>query len=61
MIDGETKRFQDKTKFTQYLTTKPAIQRIIDGKTQHKKGNYTLTKSKKITEQDNQKKKDSQT
>ena len=31
-IDGETKIFQDKTKFTQYLTTNPALQRIIGGK-----------------------------
>jgi hypothetical protein len=33
--DGETKIFQDKTKFTQYLSTNPALQRIIDGKRQH--------------------------
>jgi hypothetical protein len=31
-IDGETKIFHDKTKFTQYLSTNPALQRIIDGK-----------------------------
>jgi hypothetical protein len=41
-IDGESKIFHDKTKFIQYLSTNPAIQRIIDGKHQHKKGNYTL-------------------
>jgi hypothetical protein len=35
-IDGETKLFHDKTKFTQYLSTNPALQRIIDGKHQHK-------------------------
>jgi hypothetical protein len=40
--------FHDKTKFTQYLSTNPAIQRIIDGKLQHKEGNYTLEKGKKI-------------
>ena len=28
--DGETKKFHDKTKFTQYLSTNPAPQRIID-------------------------------
>jgi hypothetical protein len=28
-IDGETKLFHDKTKFTQYLSTNPALQRII--------------------------------
>jgi hypothetical protein len=28
-IDGETKVFHNKTKFTQYLSTNPALQRII--------------------------------
>jgi hypothetical protein len=31
-IDGETKVFHDKTKFTQYLSMNPALQRIITGK-----------------------------
>jgi hypothetical protein len=31
-IDRETKTFHDKTKFTQYLSTNLALQRIIDGK-----------------------------
>jgi DNA repair exonuclease SbcCD ATPase subunit len=31
-IDGETKIFHDKTKFTQYLSINPALQRIINGK-----------------------------
>jgi hypothetical protein len=31
-IDGETKIFQDKTKFKQYLSTNPALQRILEGK-----------------------------
>jgi hypothetical protein len=31
-IDGETKIFHDKTKFIQYLSTNPSLQRIIDGK-----------------------------
>jgi hypothetical protein len=35
-IDGETKIFHDKSKFTQYLPTNPALQRIVDGKLQHK-------------------------
>jgi hypothetical protein len=43
-IDGETKVFHDKTKFIQYLSTNPALQRIIDGKLQHKEGNYALQK-----------------
>jgi hypothetical protein len=32
-IDGENKIFHDKT---QYLSTNPSLQRIIDGKHQHK-------------------------
>jgi hypothetical protein len=46
-IDGESKIFHDKTKFAQYLSTNPALQRIIDGKLQHKEGNYTLEKARK--------------
>jgi hypothetical protein len=46
-IDGETKIFHDKNKFTQYLSINPALQRIIDEKCQHKKVNYTLEKAKK--------------
>ena len=38
-IEGETKVFQDKTKFTQYLSTKQALQSIIKGKLQDKEGN----------------------
>jgi hypothetical protein len=46
-IDGETKVFHDKTKFTQYLSMNPALQRIIKGKLQHKEGNYAIEKAKK--------------
>jgi hypothetical protein len=46
-IDGETTVFHDKTKFTQYLSTNPAHQRIIKGKHQHKDGNCTLEKARK--------------
>jgi hypothetical protein len=46
-IDRENKIFHSKTKFTQYLSTNPALQRIIDGKHQHKEGNYTLEKARK--------------
>jgi len=45
-IDGETKIFHDKTKFTQYLSTNPALQRIIGGKHQYKEGNFTLEKAR---------------
>ena len=46
-IDGETKVFHDKTKFTQYLSTNPVLQRIIKGKHQQKDRNYTLEKARK--------------
>jgi hypothetical protein len=46
-IDEETKVLHDKTKFTQYLSTNPAFQRIIKGKLQHKEGNYTLKIARK--------------
>jgi hypothetical protein len=39
-IDGVTKVFQEKYKFIQYLSTNPALQKIIKGKLQHKEGNY---------------------
>jgi len=46
-IDGETKIFHDINKFTQYLSTKSALQRIIDEKLQHKEENYTLEQARK--------------
>ena len=46
-IDGETKVFHDKTKFTQYPSTNPALQRIIKGKHQNNDGNYALEKARK--------------
>jgi hypothetical protein len=45
-IDGDTKLFHVKTKFTQYLYTNPALQRIITGKHQYKDRNYILEKTK---------------
>jgi hypothetical protein len=47
-IDGQTKVFHDKTKFTQYLSTNPALQRKIKRKHQHKDGNFTLKKARKF-------------
>jgi hypothetical protein len=44
-IDGKTKIFHDKDKFSQYLSTNPAPQRKIKGKLQHKEVNYTLEKA----------------
>jgi hypothetical protein len=46
-IDGETKVFHDKTKFTKCLSTNPDLQKIIKGKHQHKDRNYTLEKARK--------------
>jgi len=48
-IEGETKIFQDKTKFTNYLSTNTALQRILNGKSQLKEENYTLEKARKYT------------
>jgi hypothetical protein len=45
-IDGETKAFHGKIKLTQYLSTNPALQRIIKEKLQHKEGIYTLEKAR---------------
>jgi hypothetical protein len=43
----KTKIFHEKSKFIQYLSSNPALQRIIKGKLQHKEGNYTLEKARK--------------
>ena len=36
-----------KSKFAEYLSKNPALQRILDGKWQHKEENYTLEKLKR--------------
>ena len=46
-IDGETKVYHDKTKFTHYLSTNPALQRILTEKNQYKDGNHALEKARK--------------
>jgi hypothetical protein len=46
-IVEKPKVFHDKTKFTQYLSTNPALHRIIKGKLQHKEVNYALEKARK--------------
>jgi hypothetical protein len=45
-IDGETKVFHDRTKFTYYLSTNPALQRIITEK-KYKDRNHALEKTRK--------------
>jgi hypothetical protein len=44
--DGENKVFYAKTKFLQYLSMNPALQRIIMGKHQYKDRNYALEKAR---------------
>ena len=46
-IDGETKVFHNKTKFIQYLSMNPALQRIITEKKQYKEGNHALEQARK--------------
>jgi len=48
-IDEETKVFHDKTKFTPYLSTNPALQRIITGK----KNNTRKETTSKIKQEGN--------
>ena len=48
-IDGDTKVFHDKIKFTQYLFRNPTHQRIIMGNLQHKDSIYALEMAKKIS------------
>jgi hypothetical protein len=45
-LDGETKVFHDRTKFTYYLSTNPALQRIITEKKNKTKQNKTKNKYK---------------
>ena len=40
-IDGEKKTFHDKNRFNQYLSTNPAVQTVLEGKSQPKEANYT--------------------
>ena len=42
-INGEDKIFHDKTRFKQYVTTNPALQKVLEGKLQPKEINYTRT------------------
>jgi hypothetical protein len=44
--DGENKIFQDKTKFKQNLSAKPDLQRILEGKLQHKEDTCTKEKTR---------------
>jgi hypothetical protein len=47
-IDGETKVFHDKTKFTHYLSMNPALQRIITEKKSIQGWKPYPRKSKKV-------------
>jgi hypothetical protein len=46
-LDGETKVFHNRTKFTYYLSRNPALQRIITEKNQYKDGNHILEKTRR--------------
>jgi hypothetical protein len=46
-IDGETKVFHDKTKFTQYLPTNLVLQRIIREEKKYKDRSHILEKARK--------------
>jgi hypothetical protein len=47
-IDGETKVFDNKTKFKQYLSMNSVLQMTMKGKLQNKEGNYALEKNEKV-------------
>jgi hypothetical protein len=47
-IDGESKVFHDKTKFTHYLSMNPTLQRIITGKKTIQGQKPRPSKSKKV-------------
>ena len=42
-INGENKIFQDKNKFKQFAATNPALQKVIEGKSQPKESNIAST------------------
>ena len=46
-MDGETRMLCAKAKFTHYLSTNPALQRIITEKKQYKDRNHALEKARK--------------
>ena len=39
----KTKIFQDKNKFKQFVATNPALQKVIEGKSQPKESNIAIT------------------
>ena len=39
-IDGKSKIFNDKARFSQYASTNPALQKVLEGKLQPKEVNY---------------------
>jgi len=45
-MDEDSNIFHVKTKFTQYLSTNPVLQKIINGRAQHKEASYTLEKGR---------------
>jgi hypothetical protein len=45
-MDGETKIFQDKTKFKEYVFNNQALLRILEGKLQHKEDTCTKERTR---------------
>ena len=45
-IDGGNKIFCDKTRFAQYISTNPALQKVLEGKQQPKEAHFTHTQKK---------------
>ena len=43
VMNGENKIFQDKNKFKQYVATNPALQKVLEGKSQPKESNIPNT------------------
>ena len=43
VMNGENKIFQDKNKFKQYVATNPALQKVLEGKSQAKESNISNT------------------
>jgi hypothetical protein len=48
-IDGEKKILKDKIKFKQYLSTNAVLQRILEGKLQHKEDTCTKERTRYST------------
>jgi hypothetical protein len=46
-LDGKNKVFHNKIKFIHYLSTNPALQRVLTEKNKYKDRNHTIEKARK--------------